>query len=120
MRPVARLSAMVTLLVAVASCTSAHGTETVNKISHDVYYVSPAGSGKNGLSWATAWRDTSSIDWSVMQPGALVILDGGTSACSASPYGFAPAQPNPGVTCGQRYSPFSVERDDITIERSSA
>jgi hypothetical protein len=110
---------MVTLLVAVASCATAHGT--VSKISHNVvYYVSPAGSGKNGLSWATAWRDTSSIDWPVMQPGALVILDGGTSTCSASPYDFASAQPNPGVTCGQRYSPFSVERDDITIERSSA
>jgi hypothetical protein len=121
MRPAARLFATLTLLVAAASCTTAHGTaSTTNKLVHDVYYVSPSGSGKNGLSWATAWRDTSSIDWSVIRPGSQIVLDGGTSACSASPYNFAPAQPNPGVTCGQRYSPFSVAQDEITIERSSA
>ncbi len=118
MRPVIRLSAMITLLVIVASCATA--PETANTISHNVYYVSPSGSGKNGLSWATAWRDTSSIDWSVIRPGARIVLDGGTSTCSTSPYDFEPSKANPGVTCGQRYSPFSIEQDDITIERSSA
>src|ERR1700730_14605722 len=118
MRPVARLSAMITLLVIVASCTTAH--ETNNRMSHNVYYVSPSGSGKNGLNWATAWRDTSSIDWSVIRPGSRIVLDGGTSTSSTSPYDFKPSTPNPGVTCGQRYSPFSIGEDDITIERSSA
>jgi hypothetical protein len=119
MRPVARLSAMITLLGILASCATAPH-ETPKAISHAVYYVSPSGSGKNGLSWATAWRDTSSINWSVVRPGAEIVLDGGTSTCGTSPYDFKPSTPNPGVTCGQRYSPFSVAQDDITIERSSA
>jgi hypothetical protein len=119
MRPVARLSAMTALLVIVTSCTTAPHV-TPKTISHPVYYVSPSGSGKNGLSWATAWRDTSAIDWPVIRPGAEIVLDGGTSKCGMSPYDFAPAKPNPGVTCGQRYSPFSIGQDDITIERSSA
>jgi len=117
-RPVARLSAMITLLVIVASCATPH--EPNNTISHNVYYVSSSGSGKNGLSWATAWRDTSSIDWSVIRPGSRIVLDGGTSTCSASPYDFEPSKPNPGLTCGRQYSPFSIEQNDITIERSSA
>ena len=118
MRPVARLAVMITLLGIMASCTTAQ--VTVKTVTHAVYYVSPSGNGKNGLSWATAWRDTSSIDWSVISPGAQIVLDGGTSMCSTSPYDFEPSKPNPGVTCGQRYSPFSVGQDDITIERSSA
>ena len=109
---------MITLLIIAASCAAAH--ETSITISHSVYYVSHAGSGKNGLGWANAWRDTAAIDWSVIRPGAQIVLDGGTSACTTSPYDFEPSKPNPGITCGQRYSPFSIEQDDITIERSSA
>lgn len=37
-----------------------------------------------------------------------------------SPYDFKPSSPDPGVTCGQRYAPFSVGRDDVTIERATA
>ncbi len=85
-----------------------------------VFYVSPYGSGTDGLSWATAWRDTSRIDWSVVTQGSHIELDGGTSTCSVSPYDFRRSSPNPGVTCGQRYRPFSVQSSDITIERSAA
>jgi len=84
-----------------------------------VYYVSPSGNGTNGLSWATAWRDTSSIDWSVVKPKARIILDGGTSRCSVSPYDFSRSAPNPGVTCGQRYSAFKIKKGYVTIERST-
>jgi hypothetical protein len=48
------------------------------------------------------------------------VLDGGHSACRVSPYDFQPSAPDPGVTCGQRYHPFSIGQDDITIERSTA
>lgn len=112
-----RLSAMTVLLIIAAVCAPACGA---NKTRSMVYYVSPSGNGANGLSWATAWRDTSSIDWSVIPQGAQIILDGGTSTCSVSPYDFEPSAPNPGVTCGQRYSSFSIEQNGITIEQSSA
>ena len=92
----------------------------VSGTTHSVFYVSPDGNGTSGLSWATAWRDTSRIDWSVIPPGSYVMIDGGKSTCGVSPYDFKSSSPNPGITCGQRYSPFSVGRDNVTIERSTA
>lgn len=118
MRLVTRLSAAIALLVMVAACATAR--EGAHAISHSVYYVSPSGSGGSGLSWATAWRDTAAIDWSVIGPGARIVVDGGTSTCGTSPYDFDSSKSDPGDNCGQRYSPFSVGQDDITIERSTA
>jgi len=48
------------------------------------------------------------------------MIDGGTSTCSVSPYNFRPSSPDPGVTCGQRYRPFSIGQNDVIIERSAA
>jgi len=48
------------------------------------------------------------------------MLDGGTSTCTVSPYDFKSSSPDPGVTCGQRYRPFAVGQNDVTIERSTA
>ena len=47
------------------------------------------------------------------------MIDGGSSTCSVSPYDFRPSSPDPGVTCGQVYRPFSIGQNDITIERST-
>ncbi len=117
MRSVAALL-IAALLTLATACTS---TKTLAHISHPaVFYVSPTGNGTNGRSWATAWRDTSLIDWPVIRPGARIMLDGGTSTCSVSPYDFKSSSPNPGVTCGQRYHPFSIGQNDISIERSTA
>jgi hypothetical protein len=52
--------------------------------------------------------------------GATIILDGGPSRCSVSPYDFAAGSPNPGVDCGVRYSPFSVGHGSVTITKSTA
>lgn len=117
MRPAAALLTAA-FLILVTACTSA---DTItHAIPAAVYYVSPTGNGTNGLSWATAWRNTSLINWSVIGPGSEIMLDGGTSTCSVSPYDFKSSSPDPGVTCGQRYSPFAVGQNDITIERSIA
>jgi hypothetical protein len=120
MRPTTVLPAaeLLILAVLVTACTWA---STKTHTAHGpVYYVSPSGNGTNGRSWATAWRNTSLIDWSVIRPGSEIILDGGTSRCGVSPYDFKPASPDPGVTCGQRYAPFTVDRSDVTVERSTA
>jgi len=81
--------------------------------------VSPNGNGTDGSSWAKAFKDTSSIDWSSIPKGATIYLDGGSSRCPVSPYDFAPSSPNPGVNCGTRYSPFTIGQDDVTILRST-
>jgi hypothetical protein len=85
-----------------------------------VFYVSSSGNGADGLSWATAWTNTSKINWSVVPTGATIIIDGGASTCLVSPYDFRSTSPNPGVNCGQRYSPFTIGRDYVTITKSTA
>lgn len=44
------------------------------------YYVSRLGNNADGLSWATAWNELSRINWSVVQPGDTILIDGGTYA----------------------------------------
>lgn len=84
-----------------------------------VFYVSPSGNDSDGTSWANAWTNTSAINWSEIPSGATIVIDGGSSRCAVSPYDFAGTSPNPGVTCGQRYSAFSVRQNDVTIVRST-
>jgi hypothetical protein len=36
---------------------------------------------------------SASIDWSVIRPGAIIMLGGGTSACDMPPYDFKPSTP---------------------------
>ena len=43
------------------------------------YYVSPGGSNADGLSWQSAWNELGSINWTVIQPGDTIYLDGGSS-----------------------------------------
>src|SRR5690242_16414397 len=43
------------------------------------YYVSKNGNNANGLSWSTAWNELDQINWSKIQPGSTIILDGGIS-----------------------------------------
>lgn len=111
MKSAAILSAAA-LLVSAAACAPPGS-------GHALFYVSPGGDGSNGLSWATAWRDTSLIDWSVIRPGSEIIIDGGASPCRVSPYDFRPPS-GPGTTCGERYHPLSIHRNGITVERSAA
>jgi hypothetical protein len=41
------------------------------------YYVSKNGNGSSGTSWATAWTELARINWSLVQPGDTILLDGG-------------------------------------------
>jgi hypothetical protein len=49
----------------------------VQDVQQPTYYVSPAGDGSDGRSWATAWQSPGQIDWQAVQPGDTVVLDGG-------------------------------------------
>jgi hypothetical protein len=44
-----------------------------------IYYVSKTGNNANGTSWATAWNELDQINWSVIQPGDTILIDGGSS-----------------------------------------
>ena len=45
------------------------------------YYVNKNASGQNnGTSWANAWQSFSAINWSLIQPGDVVYISGGTDS----------------------------------------
>jgi hypothetical protein len=117
-RPSAPALTVALFAIFLSGCTSANTRADATRAP--VFYVSPRGNGTNGLSWSTAWRDTAQIKWSVIRPGSVIVLDGGHSVCGVSPYDFEPSAPDPGVTCGQRYQPFGIGQNDMTIERSTA
>jgi hypothetical protein len=117
-RPSAPALTVALFAIFLSGCTSANTRADAPRAP--VFYVSPRGNGTNGLSWSTAWRDTAQIKWSVIRPGSVIVLDGGHSVCGVSPYDFEPSAPDPGVTCGQRYQPFGIGQNDMTIERSTA
>ena len=41
------------------------------------YYVSRQGNNKDGLTWETAWNELNQINWSVINPGDTIEIDGG-------------------------------------------
>lgn len=44
------------------------------------FYVSRDGANTAGTSWATAWSELNRINWSVVQPGDIVWIDGGATS----------------------------------------
>lgn len=47
--------------------------------STNVFYVSRLGNNSSGDSWSTAWSELDQIDWTMVSPGARIIIDGGAS-----------------------------------------
>jgi hypothetical protein len=64
------------------------------------FFISRSGNNSNGRSWATAWSELADIDWSLVGPDSIIVIDGGTTRCP-SPYGFVGTRP--GVECGMEY-----------------
>jgi hypothetical protein len=68
--------------------------------SGGTFYVSRNGNNTDGSSWTNAWSELANIDWSVVQPGDTILIDGGSVTCP-SPYDFTTSRP--GVSCGMEY-----------------
>ena len=69
------------------------------------YYVSKNGDNANGRSWATAWNELANINWSVVQPGDTILLDGGGQSMTYTTT----------LTIGKS----GIQTAPITIERST-
>lgn len=53
-------------------------TPGVKAAGRTTYYISKNGNNADGLSWATAWNELNKINWSLVQPGDTLLLDGGS------------------------------------------
>lgn len=73
------------------------------------WYVSRHGDNVDGRSWATAWNELDRINWSLVRPGDVVLVDGGARPCRSN-YTFANHETaRPGLSCGMLYrTPLSV------------
>src|SRR5579885_1130239 len=50
---------------------------SASQVPAKTFFVSTQGDNKDGLSWATAWSELKNIQWNVIQPGDVIVLDGG-------------------------------------------
>ena len=55
-------------------------TPGVKAAGRTTYYISKNGNNADGLSWATAWNELNKINWSLVQPGDTLLLDGGSQS----------------------------------------
>src|SRR5690242_11633404 len=54
-------------------------TPKATAASGATWYVSKRGDNSAGTSWASAWNELNQVDWTLVQPGDTVLLDGGAS-----------------------------------------
>jgi hypothetical protein len=53
---------------------------TVIQANAATFYVSKSGNNQNGQSWGSAWNELNQINWSAVNPGDTIFLDGGASS----------------------------------------
>src|SRR5688572_9493039 len=72
-----RLILFFALLLALIAAPAAY--QSPLEAAPTTYYVSKNGSNADGLSWASAWNELSQINWTAVQPGDTILVDGGSS-----------------------------------------
>jgi hypothetical protein len=90
--------------------TSSSTTTTTLPPPQGAHYVSRNGPPGGDGSLAAPWPELSSINWSVVQPGDTIFVDGGTTDCGSNINFYDPSDgigqytaPRPGVACGMEY-----------------
>lgn len=48
-------------------------------IKPSIFYISKSGNNTSGRSWENAWNEFDQIDWDILIPGSLILIDGGSS-----------------------------------------
>jgi len=111
-------SSTTTSTTSTTSTTTTSTTTTTAPPTTSAWYVSKsAPAGGDGKSWATAWNELNAINWSVVQSGGTIYLDGGATSCGSN-YQFNTTRP--GVSCGMMYTTtLTPARSGVTIRRST-
>ena len=99
------------------------GVQGVQAQSPNTWYVSKKGNNADGRSWATAWNELDQINWSQVQSGHTILIDGGATEC-AFPTTVTGSSGTPrsagGGTCGMIYqSTLTIGRSGVTIRLAS-
>jgi len=95
MKPFKRLffgAGWITVIVLGMFVFSRHFTAPVHAAG--TWYVSKNGTNADGRTWNTAWNELSQINWSAVQPGDTILIDGGSTRC---------LPPNPNIAIGQNH-----------------
>jgi hypothetical protein len=100
------LMGMVLLIFFAPDVSHSTSFSNVEAAGGATYFVSKNGNNSSGLSWATAWNELDQINWSKIQPGDTIFIDGGASGMTY----------NTLLTVGQS----GTAAAPITIARSSA
>lgn len=74
-----------------------------SEASARAFYVSPQGDGTTGQDWAKAWQDPAKIDWTQVNPGDQIVLDGGPSGITYET-GFTIAK------SGTQHAPITIRQ----------
>jgi hypothetical protein len=90
------VSSIVALLLFLCIAVSAHATD---------WYVSRDGSNANGNSWTTAWNELDKINWTQVQPGDTIWIDGGANEMTYR----STLQPKKSGTAG---NPITIKRSE--------
>ncbi|MFC1749074.1 hypothetical protein ACFL2V_09740 [Pseudomonadota bacterium] len=76
-------------------------------VSATNFYVSKNGNNSSGTSWSSAWNELDQINWSSVNPGDTVYVDGSSTACSRqTTITNSTAKPtsDTGNNCGMTYT----------------
>ncbi|MBK7748526.1 MAG: hypothetical protein IPP57_06480 [Candidatus Obscuribacter sp.] len=79
------------------------------------FYVSPSGSGVGGTNWRTAWKDPAQIDWTVINPGDQILLDGGTSGITYQTSFTVPKSGTAGAPITIRQAPQAGHNGQVLL-----
>src|SRR5687767_2978863 len=84
MRNTAALRALLFFSLLLALVAAPAAFQSPLEAAPTTYYVSKNGSNADGLSWATAWNELSQINWTAVQPGDTILVDGGSTSMTYS------------------------------------
>jgi len=97
--------------------------ELRTKAAANTLYVSKKGNNADGRSWTTAWNELDKINWSAVQSGDTILIDGGVTPC-AYPTSVTGSKNSPrsisGGSCGMTYqSTLTVGKNGVTLRLAS-
>ena len=102
------------LFASVAFAISCVFTQQTDALAAN-HFVSPSGTGVDGSNWKKAWKSPSDIDWTKVNAGDQILLDGGTAGVTYNASIIVPKSGAQGAPITIRQSPQAGHNGPITF-----